>query len=133
MREIYECHRAEGARAIYDAGLAYLRTYYARAEEFDASSITTLLASDAPAVDALASQPRCGLVFHVFDVGDGAEEGGIRCLQLNCRAEILHSGLVYDNVWWHNALFHGAVSNHVVVRFHHREALDTRFGGLRRV
>lgn len=133
MRELYERHRTDGARAIYDAGLDYLRGYYANAEDFDSTSITTILPSDAPAVDALGLQPRCALVFHVFDVtGDGVE-GGVRCMQLNCTAEILHSGPVYENVWWHNALFHGSVSDHVVIRFAHRESLDTRFGGLTRV
>jgi hypothetical protein len=40
---------------------------------------------------------------------------------------------VYDNVWWHNALFHGKVEDNVVVRFRHQGSYDTLFGGLEAV
>jgi hypothetical protein len=130
FQEIYESERAAGARAIYDRGIVYLRDYYNDAAAFDQTSVTTLLPRDAPAVVALRVDWRCALVFHVFDANgpDGSEP--FRCLQLNCRAELHESGPVYDNVWWHNALFHGAVEDHVVVRFRHHSAYDTLFGGL---
>jgi len=128
FRDLYERHREGGARTIYDAGIDYLKTYYRTPDAFDAGTLTTLLPKDLPVVDALAAHPDCALLFHVFDILDENGEDGVRCTQVNCRAEILESGPVYENVWWHNALFHGMVSDHVVVRFHHRGSLDTRFG-----
>lgn len=92
--------------------------------------MTTLLHEDLPAAAALRADPHCALVFHVFDGADSSEFARTHCLQLNCRAEILRSGPVYENVWWHNALFHGAAEDHVVVRFRHASAYDTRFGAL---
>jgi hypothetical protein len=130
FRRLYESRHGQGARAIYDAGIDYLKGYYESAEHFDESSLTTLLPSDAPVVDAIRGQSRCALVFHVFETQNENAEGGIRCLQVNCRAEILSSGPVYENVWWHNAVFHGAVTDHVVLHFHHESTFDTRFGNL---
>ena len=43
FRRLYEEHTARGARAVYDAGLTHLEKYYERPEDFDATSITTLL------------------------------------------------------------------------------------------
>jgi hypothetical protein len=130
FRGLYEDGAAEGARAVYDAGIAYLRSYYVSADDFDPTSVTTLLPSDAAAVEALRADPRCALVFHVFDLEEEGESGGMRCLQLECEAELHTRGPVYDNVYWHNAVFHGHVDDHTVVRFRHRRAWDTRFGGL---
>lgn len=130
FRAIYEAERAAGARAIYDRGIAYLRDYYADASAFDPMSVTTLLPHDSPAVVALRADGRCALIFHVFN-DRGPDDGeSYRCLQLNCRAELHDAGPVYENVWWHNALFHGAVEDHVVVRFRCQGAYDTLFGGL---
>jgi hypothetical protein len=109
--------------------MAYLEAYYRNAADFDATSITTLLPKTAPAVRALEAEPRCALVFYVFDLGADSEVEKTRCLQVSCRAELHTSGPVYDNVWWHNALFHGKLDEHVVVRFRHERTDDTIFGG----
>jgi hypothetical protein len=130
FRAIYEAGRPDGAKAIYDRGIEYLRGYYRSADDFDPTSVTTLLARDSAAAVALRADPRCALVFHVFDMDDKSEVGRLRCLQLNCKAELHESGPVYDNVWWHNALFHGKVEDNVVVRFRHQSSYDTLFGGL---
>lgn len=130
FRAIYEDNRPEGARAIYDRGIAYLRDYYTDPSAFDPTSVTTLLPRDAAATVALRADSKCALVFHVFDMDDKSEIGRLRCLQLDCRAELHESGPVYDNVWWHNTLFHGMVEDNVVVRFRHQASWDTLFGGL---
>ncbi len=130
FRRLYEETIPHGARRTYDAGIEYLRAYYQRPEDFDRDSITTLLAEDSDAVVALRAEPRCSLVFYVFDLNDKSEVGRFRCLQVDCHAEIHISGPVYDNVWWHNTLFHGKDDGAVVIRFRHRRTLDTSFGGL---
>lgn len=130
FRRLYEANLDAGARAIYDHGLEYLKGYYRTADDFDPTTVTTLLSEDLPAVDALRADPRCALVFHVFDGADDSEFARARCMQINCRAEVLSSGPVYDNVWWHNALFHGAADGAVVIRFRCESAYDTRFGSL---
>lgn len=79
-------------------------------------------------LDALRADPRCALVFFVFDLADRSEVGRLRCLQLDMHAELLQSGPVFDNVWWHNALFHGTADDQVVVHFRHEASFDTRFG-----
>ena len=61
---------------------------------------------------------------------DRTEEGRFRCLQLNCRAELHEDGPLFDNVWWHNAVFHGKLDEQVMVRFVHQSTYDARFGGL---
>jgi hypothetical protein len=128
FRALYEGGIAEGSRAVYDRGIAYLKNYYTSAADFDAGSITTLLHKKLPLVDALRAEPRCALVFYVFDLTDRSEEGRFRCLHLDCSAEVLERGAVYDNVWWHNTIFHGPADEHVVVHFRHRASWDTRFG-----
>jgi len=133
FRELYESGAAEGARRIYDRGLAYLQDYYVSTDDFDPVSITTLLPEDAPVVKALHADPRCALVFHVFEPGGEAPGPPVRCQMLDCSAEVLDSGPVYDNVWWHNALFHGFADGCVVIHFRHRRTLDTRWGGLQEV
>jgi hypothetical protein len=133
FRGLYEQHTQRGARAVYDAGLAYLEKYYERADDFDATAITTLLHEDLPAVRELAAHPDCSLLFHVFDLDDRSRIGRLRCTQLHCRAELLRSGPVYDNVWWHNTLFHGPADAHVVVCFRHQVSYDTTFGRLERL
>lgn len=130
FRALYETHSADGARILYDHGIDYLKGYYHRSEDFDASSITTLLPQDLPLVDALRLDGSCALVFYVFDLEDRSEVGRLRCLQLHCQAEVLDSGPVYDNVWMHNTLFHGPADDHVVIHFHHQATHDTRFGAL---
>jgi hypothetical protein len=133
FRELYESGVAEGARAVYDRGIEYLKGYYRDPEAFDRTSITTLLAKDSPVVRALRADALCALVFYVFDLRERGEIGRFRCLQLSGRAEVLEDGPVYDNVWWHNTLFHGMAEDHVVVHFHHLESFDTRFGRFDRV
>lgn len=130
FRRLYEETIPDGAKTTYDRGIDYLRSYYTSADDFDAGSVTTLLGEDGPAVMALRADPRCSLVFYVFALDDKTEIGRFRCLQLDCDAEVLTSGPVYDNVWWHNTLFHGKAEESVVIHFHHRRTLDTRFGGL---
>ncbi|MGH0028882.1 MAG: hypothetical protein ACQGVC_03760 [Myxococcota bacterium] len=130
FRELYESHIEEGARSVYDRGIAYLKTYYDDTAAFDTGTITTLLPRKLPLVDALRAEPACALVFYVFDLVDKSETGRFRCLHLDCSAEVLGSGPVYDNVWWHNTLFHGPADEHVVVRFRHRGTWDTRFGAM---
>jgi hypothetical protein len=124
---------AAGARAVYDRGIAYLKDYYASAADFDPTSVTTLLPGKLPLVDALRGDSRCALVFYVFALTDRSEEGRFRCLHLDCESEVLERGEVYDNVWWHNTLFHGPADEHVVVRFRHRATFDTRFGAFETV
>jgi hypothetical protein len=130
FRELYEGSIGQGARAVYDRGIEYLLGYYRSADDFDPESLTTLLPEDLPLLDALRSEPRCGLVFHVFDLGDETDVGKTRCLHLDAHAEVLREGPVYDNVWWHNALFHGVADGHVVVHFRHERSFDVRFGAL---
>lgn len=128
FREVYEGSIREGARAVYDRGLEAMIPYYEDADDFDPTSITTLLDAKLPLVDALRAEPRCGLVFHVFDLEDKSEVGRLRCVHIDAEAEVLNEGPVFDNVWWHNALFHGPVDGCVVLRFRHRASYDTRFG-----
>jgi hypothetical protein len=130
FRALYEEHAENGARAIYDAGIEYLKSYYRSAADFDPLTITSLLDGDAMVVRALRANPTCALLFYVFDLDDRTEEGRFRCLQLNCRAELHASGALFDNVWWHNAVFHGKLDDQVMVRFVHQRTYDTRFGGL---
>lgn len=130
FRELYESGVAEGARAVYDRGIQYLLGYYRSADDFDPESITTMLPKQAPLVEALRAEPHCALVFHVFDLADRSEVGRMRCLQLDGHAEVLESGPVYDNVWWHNTLFHGSSDAQAVVHFRHEASYDTRFGTL---
>jgi hypothetical protein len=130
FRSLYEGSIAAGARAVYDRGIAYMKEYYRAADGFDPASITTLLAKDAPLVEALRAEPECALVFYVFDLTDRSEIGRFRCLQLDCTAEVLEDGPVYENVWWHNALFHGLVDDHVVIHFRHQRSWETCFGAL---
>ena len=128
FRAIYEEERAKGIRAIYDRGIAYLKNYYDGSAAFDRTSITTLLPTDAPAVEALRIDPRCALVFYVFELEATAEEARHRCVQMSCVAELHADGPDYDNVWWHNTLFHGMVEDHVVLRFRHERSDATAWG-----
>jgi hypothetical protein len=130
FRALYEDHAENGARAVYDAGIAYLLDYYRSAADFDPTSVTSLLHRDSMVVRALRAAPACALVFYVFDLDDRSEEGRFRCLQLDCRAELHADGPLFDNVWWHNALFHGKLDEQVMIRFVHQRTADTRFGGL---
>jgi hypothetical protein len=130
FRSLYESASPEGSQILYDRGIAYLRRYYAAVEDFDPASITTLVQKDTALVKALRASPECALVFHVFEIGGKAPGAAMRTQQLACRAEVLSEGPVYDNVFWHNALFHGLADDGVVVHFHHERSLDTRFGRL---
>ena len=127
---LYEESITDGARAVYDRGIETMKRHYRSAEGFDASSLTTLLPKDAAVVEALRAERECALVFYVFDLTDRSEIGRLRCLQLDCTAEVLEAGPVYENVLWHNALFHGLVDDHVAVHFRHQRSWDTRFGAL---
>lgn len=130
FRTLYETYSPKGARQLYDQGIEYLLDYYQSSSDFDPSSVTTLLPEDADLVKALRADPSCALVFNVFEPSEPREIGSPRCTQVEARAEVLSSGPVYDNVWWHNTLFHGPADEHVVIRFHHQRSWDTRFGGL---
>jgi len=130
FRKLYEHASADGARALFDRGIAYLQGYYGSSDDFDPESLTTLVPVSLPLVDALRAEARCALVFHVFDLEDRTLEGRLRCVQIDARAEVLRDGPVYENVWWHNALFHGAVDGHAVVHFRHERSFDVRFGML---
>jgi hypothetical protein len=133
FRRLYEENSERGARVVYDAGLAYLEKYYERSEDFDPTSITTLLNEDLPVVQALQRDPECSLLFYVFDLEDKSRIGRFRCVEYHCRAELLRDGPVYDNVWWHNTLFHGPAEDQFVVRFRHRISYETAFGRLARI
>lgn len=133
FRQLYEAAAPAGAKETYDRGIEYLRGYYRDAADFDSTSITTLLPEDGAVVAALRAEPRCSLVFYVFDLDDKTDVGRFRCLQVDCVAEVLGEGPVYDNVWWHNTLFHGKAEEHVVIRFVHQRTWDTRFGMLEEV
>lgn len=133
FRELYETTAKEGARVTYDAGLDYLRRYYTDPREFDPCSLSTLMSKESPAVQSLLADPRCSLLFYVFNL---QAQGGVdrfRCLQLDCEAEVLEKGAVFENVWWHNTLFHGKAAGSVAIHFHHRKTFDTRFGDLQTV
>lgn len=128
FRELYERLAPAGAKAVYDAGIEYLRGYYQESGDFDPDSVTTLLDEDSEIVRALSADPRCQLLFYVFDLMDRTPVGRFRCLQLDCEAELHRSGPVWENVWWHNTLFHGKLDGSVVVRFRHLATHDTAFG-----
>lgn len=130
FRRIYEEGIAQGARSVYDQGLAHLRTRYERSSDYESDSVTTLLSSKLPVVDSLRADPRCALVFHVFELVSRDPLERYRCIQIDARAEVLESGPVYDNVWWHNTMFHGPADDHVVVHFRHRRSFETGFGRL---
>lgn len=133
FRRLYESTKTRGSRATYDAGIAYLKGYYLSPEAFDPDSITTLVQKDGPLAVALAADPRCHLLFYVFHLGQANDLDRFRCLELHCRAELHASGPVYDNVWWHNTLFHGKTDGSLVARFRHLATFDTRFGRLEAV
>ncbi len=130
FRTLYEEEIGHGSRALYDRGIEYLKTYYRDASSFDPHSITTMLSTESPALVGLEADPQCSLIFYVFDLDEKAEWGRFRCLQLDCTAVVHRRGPVYDNVWWHNALFHGKEDGMAVVQFLHRRTYDTRFGRL---
>jgi hypothetical protein len=128
FRRLYEEGIASGAREVYDRGIEYLRGYYASADDFDPASLTTLVAADLPLVDALRADPRCALLFYVFELEDRSELHRFRCLQLQAVAEVLREGAIFENVWWHNTLFHGTADGCAVIRFSHLSTADTGFG-----
>lgn len=130
FRELYETYSAEGSKAVYDRGIEYLKEYYRSPEEFDPTSLTTLVSRESGLVRSLRSESLCSLVFYVFDLKDRSELHRFRCMQLDCRAEIHESGPVYENVWWHNTLFHGPMDDAAVLRFRHLRSYDTKFGRL---
>ncbi len=139
FRGLYESTKSKGSRTTYDAGIEYLKGYYQSAEVFDPDTITTLVGKDSPVGVALAADPRCHLLFYVFNLSQASQGDQVseldrfRCLELHCRAELHASGPVYDNVWWHNTLFHGKADGCLVVRFRHLATFDTRFGRLEAV
>lgn len=132
FRELYERWAPEGAKAVYDRGIDYLRGYYREVDGFDPASITTLLGSGSEIVRALRADARCQLLFYVFDLEDRSNVGRFRCVSLHARGEVHERGPVFENVWWHNTLFHGKLDDSVVVQFHHQASWDTAFGKLDR-
>jgi hypothetical protein len=130
FRALYEAHAPSGARRLYDAGLEYLRGYYTQADDFDSARITTLLAADSPLTRALEAEPRCAMLFNVFEPSASDSLSAPRSQQLDMVSRIHSEGAIYENVWWHNALFHGKADNHVVITFHHQRSWDTAFGEL---
>ncbi|HEV7670806.1 MAG TPA: hypothetical protein VGS22_19980 [Thermoanaerobaculia bacterium] len=133
FRALYQNYVAAGSRELYDRGIKYLKGYYRDEADFDSGSLTTLTSNDSPLFRALSADPRCQLVFYVFNLDDRSEIGRSRCLQLDCQAEVHRKGPVYDNVWWHNAIFHGEVEDAAVIRFRHLRTYDTQFGHLQEV
>lgn len=130
FRALYEENIEGGARAVYDAGIAYLLDYYVSSDDFDPGSITSLVPEDCPLVDALKADPRGSLTFNVFSTEDPDSVGNPRCTQIDCVVDVLDAGPVYENVWWHNTIFHGMADEHVVLHFKHQRSWDTRFGGI---
>lgn len=130
FRELYEAHIEKGARAVYDVGVEYLLDYYVSSDDFDPGSVTSLVPEDCALVDALEAEPKCTLSFNVFNPEEPQAIGGPRCQQLDCVVDVLSEGDVYENVWWHNTLFHGMADEHVVLHFKHQRSWDTRFGGI---
>lgn len=130
FKTLYEENSGAGAKKLYDRGIDYLLDYYQSSDDFDPESITSLLSKDSELVKALRVEPRCSLVFNVFEPSEPTEIGAPRCTQIDAVADVLTSGPVYDNVWWHNTLFHGPADEHVVLHFKHQRSWDTRFGGL---
>jgi hypothetical protein len=130
FRDTYERNIPRGARAAYDAGIELLKTYYTDAAMFDPSSLSTLVAEDSAVVHSLRAEPRCSLLFYVFNLERQSDLDRFRCLHIDAHAEVLRDGPVYENVWWHNTLFHGKAENSVVIRFRHQRTVDTAFGGV---
>jgi hypothetical protein len=128
FRELYDRLTPSGAKAVSEAGIEYLRGYYTEPAAFDGDSVTTLVSQDSEIARALAAEPLCRLVFYVFDLIDRTPLGRLRCLELEAIAELHRDGPVFDNVWWHNTLFHGKVDGAVVIRFRHLASHDTAFG-----
>jgi hypothetical protein len=129
FRETYERSIRNGARAAYDSGIEMLKAYYEDATLFDPTSLSTLVSEDSAVVHSLRAESRCSLLFYVFNLERQAELDRFRCLQIDARAEVLRNGPVFDNVWWHNTLFHGKAENSVVIRFRHQKTVDTAWGG----
>lgn len=131
FRAMYEEGIVHGARHVYDRGLEYLKSYYRQEPSaFDPDTITTLMSQDSPLVAALKDDHRAALTFYVFNLRDRGELDKLRCHHIECHVEIHRSGPVYDNVWWHNTLFHGKAEDSVVLRCRHLRSFDTRFGRL---
>lgn len=129
FKALYDENIEQGARHVYDRGLEYLKSYYQQPlSAFDPDTITTLMNEDSPLVAALEKDPRASLTFYVFNLRSREELDKLRCHHLECQVEIHKNGPVYDNVWWHNTLFHGKADNMVVLRCRHLRSYDTRFG-----
>jgi len=130
FRNLYEGSIEAGARKVYDVGVEYLiDDYYASTDAFDPTSLTSLVPRECSLVEALRSDPTCSLIFNVFEISDPDALGNPRCTQVDCIVEILSEGEIFENVWWHNTLFHGKADEQVVLRFVHRRSWDNRFGG----
>ncbi len=132
FRTLYEEGIEKGARHVYDRGVDYLLSYYDSREDFEPDTLTTLLPEESDLVKALRANSNCALVFNVFESNTGNKLFNPRCQQIDALAEVHASGVVFDNVWWHNTLFHGMADNHVVVQFRHQKSWDTRFGAFDR-
>ena len=128
FRSLYEEGVQKGARHVYDSGIEYLKNYYDSRECFEPDTLTTLLPKESDLVRALRVDPQCALVFHVFESHVKEKIFNPRCQQIDAIAELHEEGPVFENVWWHNTLFHGMADDHVVVGFRHQKSWDTRFG-----
>jgi len=125
FRRLYEAD--EDGESAYKRGIEYLKGYYTTTDDFDPTSITTMMAGDDAMIRDLERDPTCTLLFHLFDLTDRSTVGRPRTLELTCEAELHRDGPVHDNVWWHNTLFHGPFEGAVVIRFRHRSTRDIGF------
>lgn len=130
FRALYEEGIEKGARHVYDVGIEYFTGYYESREAFQADTLTTLLPKESDLVTALRAEPQCALVFNVFEAATTEKIFNPRCQQIDAVVDVHEDGPVYDNVWWHNTLFHGMADDHVVLQFRHQKSWDTRFGTL---
>lgn len=133
FRETYERSIPNGARSAYDAGITMLQSYYSDVTSFDPCSLSTLVSEDSAVVHSLRAESRCSLLFYVFNLDKQTELDRFRCMHIDARAEVLRKGPVFENVWWHNTLFHGKAENSVVIHFRHQRTIETAWGGFQLV
>ena len=128
LRELYRARRDGDSSDARRNEILYLREYYQDTADFQPRLITTLLAADVAAVELLAESPPCSLVFRVFELKDRIEDGQMRCMQIECEAQIVRSGPLFEHVYWHHALFHGTADDHVAIAFRHVASYQTALG-----
>jgi hypothetical protein len=128
LRELYGARRDGDWSQARRNEIQYLHDYYRSAEHFQPRLLTTLLPADVSAVERLESAPRCSLVFRAFELKDRIEDGQMRCMQIECEAQIVRSGPLFKHVYWHHALFHGLADDHVAIAFRHLASYETALG-----